>query len=93
MSVDHSTSAASPVQNRPQFLDVRSGNFVIVRAPREVIRAENDNWWMGRALCCEGEAQTSTRCFKLQMSMTVQSGGVNADEVIHILHLIDGLFD
>ena len=95
MSVDHSPNAASPFQNRPQFLDVRSGNFVIVRAPQEVTRAEKDFWWMGQVLCCEGGARDSNINSLFQVA-DVDDGAVrwvNADEVIHILHSIDGLFD
>ena len=58
-----------------------------------VLKTTIGGWSRCSAVKAEPETQTSTRCFKLQMSMTVQSGGVNADEVIHILHSIDGLFD
>ena len=95
MSVDHSTSAASPVQDRPQFLDVRPGNFVIVRAPQEVGLVEADDWWMGQVLCREGGARDPSINSLFQVA-DVDDGAVrwvNADEVIHILHSIDGLFD
>ena len=95
MSVDHATESRSPAEDQemPAFLSVRPGNFVIVRAQQQVALQPDEDWWLGHVLWCEGGAR-DPKINSLFQVADVDDGSirwVNADEVTHILHSLDGL--
>ena len=95
MSVDHATSAPSPAESQtaPAFLSVRPGNFVIVKAQQQVALQPDEDWWLGQVLWREGGAR-DPKINSLFQIADVDDGSirwVNADEVTHILHSLDGL--
>jgi hypothetical protein len=95
MSVDHASGAASPAEQRPEFLDVKRGDFVIVQEPQTVAHKQTDEWFMAQVLHIEGGARDPGINSMFQVA-DVDNGVikfVNADEVLKILHCLDGLGD
>ena len=95
MSVDHETTAVSPLEGLrpPTFLSVKPGDWVIVQAAQQVAQEFNDNWWMGQVVFCEGGARDPRINTMFQVS-NVDDGGifwVNGDAVTHVVRSLDGL--
>ena len=94
MSADHPSTAFPPTaqQQPPVFLSVRPGQFVIVNEST-FARADDTSWWMGQVIFCEGGARDPGAHSLFQVA-NVDDGVVkwiNADQVSHILHSLDGL--
>lgn len=88
MSVEHSFYAPSPQEKQPEFLSVKAGDYVIVRAQQRVAQQSNDEWLMGQVVFCEGGARDPRVNTMFQVS-DVDTGvitWINADSVIKILH-------
>ncbi|MDA7685335.1 DUF3104 domain-containing protein [bacterium] len=95
MSVDHHSSAISPLEGilPPTFLSVKPGDFVIVQAAQRVAQAFDDAWWMGQVIFCEGGARDPRVNTMFQVA-NVDDGHitwVNGDEVTHIVRSLDGM--
>ena len=89
MSIDHPTSAPSPLANTqpPAFLSVRPGNLVIVQAQQRVAQKSNEEWFMGQVIWCEGGARDPRVNTMFQVA-NVDNGEitwVNGDAVTHVL--------
>ena len=77
----------------PVFLSVRPGDFVIVAKVTQVALHDDGDWWMGQVVFCEGGAR-DPRVNSLFQIADVDDGcihWVNADQVTHVLHGMDGL--
>nr|WP_244279557.1 DUF3104 domain-containing protein [Synechococcus sp. UW179A] len=77
----------------PGLLDARPGNFVIIRATQPIAELANDDWWMGQIIWCESRARHLSVDALLQVA-NVDDGSlrwVNASEVTHVLHALDGI--
>tara|TARA_B100001063_G_scaffold5294_1_gene3927 strand:- start:9067 stop:9360 length:294 start_codon:yes stop_codon:yes gene_type:complete len=95
MSVDHASGTAAPAEARPEFLDVRRGDFVIVQEQQTVAQAKTDGWWMGHVIWIDGGARNPDINSMFQIA-DVDDGAirwVNGDEVLKVLHCLDGLND
>ena len=95
MSVDHASGTALPAEPRPEFLDVKRGDFVIVQEPQTIAHAKTDGWWMGHVIWIDGGARNPDINSMFQVA-DVDDGiirFVNGDEVLKILHCLDGLSD
>ena len=95
MSIDHATTAVSPLEGmRPTtFLSVKPGDHVIVQATQQVAQSFDDGWWMGQVVFCEGGARDPRVNTMFQIS-NVDDGcitWVNGDEVTHVVRSLDGL--
>ena len=95
MSVDHATTAVSPLDGTkaPTFLSVKAGDWVIVEGEQQVAQECNDNWWMGQVIFCEGGARDPRVNTMFQIA-NVDDGHitwVNGDEVTHVVRSLDGL--
>ena len=74
----------------PRFLGVRPGQFVVVQQSA----AQND-WWLGQVLVCTTDAKKARGGAFFQIA-DVDDGlmrWVYADQVIHVVHALDGLSD
>ena len=90
MSVDHLTTAKSPVKKRPVFLDVKPGMTVCVKCDYLTGETLTQDWYMGSVLYCGGGARDPAIHNLFQIA-DVDSGvirWVNADLVTHILSAI-----
>ena len=77
----------------PAFLRVRPGDFVIVAKVGDASLHDDGDWWMGQVVFCEGGAR-DPRVNSLFQIADVDDGcihWVNADQVTHVLHGMDGL--
>lgn len=97
MSVDHSFGALPDnlIKAAPLFLSVRPGQFVVVQDSAPVGQGESENWWMGQVIFCEGGAR-DPKVNSLFQIADVDDGTVrwvNADQVSHVLHGLDGIND
>ena len=84
---------AGASQSAPVFLCVRPGDFVIVAKATEVALHDDGDWWMGQVVFCEGGAR-DPRVNSLFQIADVDDGcihWVNADQITHVLHGMDGL--
>jgi len=71
-----------------RFLGVRPGQFVVVQQT-----AVQSDWWMGQVVVCKGEADKARGNALLQIA-DVDDGAmhwVDAGQVIHVVHALDGL--
>ena len=87
-----STRSEIPAPGLPA---VRPGNFVIIRAQQPLAGLVNDDWWMGQIIWCESGTRTP-RVDALFQVADVDDGSlhwVNAGEVTHVLHALDGIGD
>ncbi len=87
MSVEHSFYAPSPQEKQPEFLSVKPGDYVIVRAQQKVAQKSNEDWFMGQVVFCEGGARDPRVNTMFQVA-DVDTGvitWVNGDEVVRIL--------
>ena len=77
MSVDHATTAVSPLKGTrpPTFLSVKAGDWVIVEGQQQVAQQVNDTWWMGQVVFCEGGARDARVNTMFQVS-NVDDGGM-----------------
>ena len=94
MTVGRFNSVSGQVQNRPRLLDVRSGHFVIVQAPQSAGFGKADDWWMGQVVWHDAGAKDQKANALFQVA-DVDGGSirwVHNDELIHVLHSLDGLF-
>ena len=95
MSVDHATTAVSPLAGTkpPTFLSVKPGDWVIVQAAQQVAQAFDDAWWMGQVVFSEGGARDPRVNTMFQVA-NVDDGHitwVNGDEVTHVVRSLDGM--
>lgn len=95
MSVDHATTAISPLDGMkaPTFLSVKAGDWVIVEGEQQVAQEFNDSWWMGQVVFCEGGARDPRVNTMFQVA-NVDDGcitWVNGDAVTHVVRSLDGL--
>ena len=77
----------------PVFLAVRPGDFVIVAKACSAVSSGETDWWMGQVVFCEGGAR-DPKVNSLFQIADVDDGcihWVNADQVTHVLHGMDGL--
>ena len=77
----------------PAFLRVRPGDFVIVAKACGSALHHDADWWMGQVVFCEGGAR-DPKVNSLFQIADVDDGcihWVNADQVTHVLHSMDGL--
>jgi hypothetical protein len=77
----------------PAFLNVRTGDYVIIQAEQRVALEPNANWWMGQVVFCEGGARDPRVNTMFQIA-NVDDGcifWVNADAVTHVVRSLDGL--
>jgi len=84
MSVDRSAFPADAEQ--PLFLSVRPGMTVCVATSFNAA-ADQDDWWMGQVIWCEGGARDPKVNTMFQIA-DVDDGcvrWVNADQVTHIV--------
>ena len=73
---------------------VRQGNFVIIRSPQLETTVSGD-WWMGQIIRCNDEMGRDGIGSAFQVA-DVDDGSlhwVNAAEVTHVLHALDGFGD
>lgn len=80
-------------QPAPAFLNARPGDFVIVAKAGDAALHDDGDWWMGQVVFCEGGAR-DPRVNSLFQIADVDDGcihWVNADQVTHVLHGMDGL--
>ena len=91
MRIDRAGGPRPPdniIHAAPRFLGVRPGQFVLVQQS-----AVQSDWWMGQVVFCEGGAR-DPRVNSLFQIADVDDGcihWVNADQVTHVLHGMDGL--
>ena len=91
MSADRAGGPRPPdniIHAAPRFLGVRPGQFVVVQQS-----AGQSDWWMGQVVVCKGEADQVGGNALLQIA-DVDDGAmrwVDAEQVIHVLHVLDGL--
>ena len=91
MGVDRAGGPRPPdniIHAAPRFLGVRPGQFVVVQQS-----AVQSDWWMGQVMVCKGEADKAWGNEVLQIA-DVDDGArrwVLADQVIHVVHALDGL--
>ncbi len=74
-------------------MKVRSGDFVIVGKVGDASLHHDGDWWMGQVVFCDGGARFP-RVNGLVQIADVDDGcihWVNADQVTHVLHGMDGL--
>lgn len=95
MSAKEAAAALGPTAGRaaPLFLSVTPGDFVIVNQQADSAQPQNSDWWMGQVIFCEGGAR-DPRANSLFQIADVDDGSirwVNADQVSHVLHGLDGL--
>mgnify|MGYP006241272283 FL=1 len=89
------TLSASANLDAPGVLAVRPGNFVIIRAQKQIAKPINEDWWMGQILWCEAEV-CEARVNGLLQVANVDDGAlhwVKAEAVTHIVHALDGIGD
>ena len=87
MSIDHLASAKSPVEERPEFLDVKPGMTVVVKCDLLTGETERKDWWMGQVLQCGGAARDPSIHNLFQIA-DVDSGvirWVNTDLATHMV--------
>ena len=91
MSADRAGGPRPPdniIHAAPRFLGVRPGQFVVVQQS-----AVLSDWWMGQVVVCKGEADQVGGNALLQIA-DVDDGAmrwVDAEQVIHVVHVLDGL--
>ena len=91
MGVDRAGGPRPPdniIHAAPRFLGVRPGQFVVVQQS-----AVQSDWWMGQVVVCKGEADQVGGNALLQIA-DVDDGAmrwVDAEQVIHVVHVLDGL--
>ena len=91
MGVDRAGGPRPPdniIHAAPRFLGVRPGQFVVVQQS-----AVGSDWWMGQVVVCKGEADKARGNALLQIA-DVDDGAmhwVDAGQVIHVVHALDGL--
>ncbi|WP_371411126.1 DUF3104 domain-containing protein [Synechococcus sp. UW140] len=95
MPTKKAAAALGPTAARPAplFLSVTPGDFVIVNHQADSAQPQNSDWWMGQVIFCEGGARDPSANSLFQIA-DVDDGSirwVNADQVSHILHGLDGL--
>ena len=95
MSEQHFSGVRSPIADMPPpiFLRVKPGQFVVVQDVAPVGQRKTTDWWMGQVIFCEGGARDPKVNGLFQMA-DVDSGEirwVNADQVSHVLHGLDGI--
>ena len=94
MRVDRAGGRRPPdniIHAAPRFLGVRPGQFVVVQQQSAV----QSDWWMGQVVVCQAEADKARGNVLLQIT-DVDDGAmrwVHADQVIHVVHALDGLSD
>ena len=74
-------------------MSVHPGDFVIVAKVGDASLHHDGDWWMGQVVFCDGGAR-SPRVNSLVQIADVDDGcihWVNADQVTHVLHSMDGL--
>ena len=89
------TLSASANLDAPGVLAVRPGNFVIIRAQKQIAKPINEDWWMGQILWCEAEV-CEARVNGLLQVANVDDGAlhwVKAEAVTQIVHALDGIGD
>ena len=93
MRIDRAGGSRPPdniIHAGPRFLGVRPGQFVVVQQS-----AVQSDWWMGQVVVCKAEADQARGNALLQIA-DVDDGAmrwVDADQVIHVVHALDGLSD
>ena len=91
MSADRAGGPRPPdniIHAAPRFLGVRPGQFVVVQQS-----AVQSDWWMGQVVVCKGEADQVGGNALLQIA-DVDDGAmlwVDAEQVLHVVHVLDGL--
>ena len=91
MRIDRAGGSRPPdniIHAGPRFLGVRPGQFVVVQQS-----AVQSDWWMGQVVVCKAEADQARGNALLQIA-DVDDGAmrwVDADQVIHVVHALDGL--
>ena len=91
MSADRAGGPRPPdniIHAAPRFLGVRPGQFVVVQQS-----AVQSDWWMGQVVVCKGEAHQVGGNALLQIA-DVDDGAmrwVDAEQVLHVVHVLDGL--
>lgn len=95
MSEQHFSGVPSPIAKNPPpvFLSVKPGQFVVVQDVAPVGHKESTHWWMGQVIFCEGGAR-DPKVNSLFQITDVDDGEihwVNADQVSHVLHGLDGI--
>ena len=95
MSIGRPPAAPYPTDSLPSpvFLSVTAGDFVIVNEQVDSAQPDNTSWWMGQVIFCEGGARDPQVNSFFQIA-DVDDGTVrwvNADQVSHILHGLDGI--
>ena len=95
MSVDHATTAVSPLEGTrlPTFLSVKASDWVIIEGVQQVAQQFNDDWWMGQVIFCEGGARDPRVNTMFQVANVDDCGihWVNGDEVTHVVRSLDEL--
>ena len=74
---------------------VRPGNFVIISDPQTTEPPVSDDWWLGQIIWCDDEVAHPGVGSACQVA-DVDDGSlrwVNAAEVTHVLHALDGFGD
>ena len=87
MSVDHGVPHPHQFSERPEFLKVKPGDYVIVQGDQQIALKTSEEWWMAQVVFCEGGARDPKVNTIFQVS-NVDDGGIfwiNGDQVTHIL--------
>lgn len=73
-----------------RFLDVMPGQFVLVQQS-----AVQSDWWMGQVVGCMGNVDKArgSAWFQIADVDGWAKRWVQADQVIHVVHGLDGLLD
>ena len=89
MSVDHGVPHPHQFSERPEFLKVKPGDYVIVQGDQQIALKTSEEWWMAQVVFCEGGARDPKVNTMFQVS-NVEDGGIfsiNGDQVTDILSL------
>lgn len=88
-------TASSPQESdaAQSFIDVRVGDYVLVREGRHVPGMTDFDWWMGQVVFCDKALKGNNVNTMLQIS-DVDDGcihWVKSDDVMHVVRSLDGL--
>ena len=77
----------------PAFLEVKPGDYIIVRGENQVQLKKDHSWWMGQVVSCKQEARDPSGHHVIQVVDVDDEkiSWVNVDEISHVLYGIDGL--
>ena len=90
MNLDRGLAAQR--KTRPVFLDLKTADIVIVWEHPDIVGSDENAWWMGQVIFCEGGARDAkvNRLFQVADVDTGVILWINADEVSDVIWSMDG---